>query len=111
MIVVLALAGIALIGIAVAATPPWEKRKSHAGEALYRENCIVCHDIDKPESKKLGPDFYQLFKREKMPLSNAKPSRAYIAVRVQFGGKLMPAFRTVLTKEQIDTLIDYIESR
>jgi mono/diheme cytochrome c family protein len=111
MIVALTLAGIALMGIAMAATPPWEKKKSHAGEALYRENCIVCHDIDKPESKKLGPDFYQLFKREKMPLSNAKPSRAYIAVRVQFGGQLMPAFRTVLTKQQIDTLIDYIESR
>ncbi len=102
---------LAMAGIAIAAAPPWEKKKSHAGEALYRENCAVCHDIDKPESKKLGPDFYQLFKREKMPLSNGKPSRAYIAVRIQFGGQLMPAFRTVLTKQQIDTLIDYIESR
>jgi mono/diheme cytochrome c family protein len=97
--------------IAVCAAPPWEKKKTWAGQALYRENCIVCHDIDKPESKKPGPDFYQLFKREKMPLSNSKPSRAYIAVRIQFGGTLMPAFRNVLTKQQIDTLIDYIESR
>ena len=59
----------------------------------------------------MGDDFYQLFKREKMPMSNGKPSRAYIAVRIQFGGQLMPAFRTVLSKQQIETLIDYIESR
>ena len=102
---------ILLVGTLPAAAPPWEKKKSHAGEALYRENCVVCHDIDKPESKKLGPDFHQLFKREKMPMSNGKPSRAYIAVRIQFGGTLMPAFRTVLTKAQIETLIDYIQSR
>ena len=100
-----------LAALAIAATPPWQKKNSHAGEALYRENCVVCHDIDKAQSKKLGPTFYQLFKREKMPMSNGKPSRAYIAVRVQFGGQLMPAFRTVLTKAQIETLIDYIESK
>ena len=106
----LVVAAILLVG-AVLAAPPWQKKKSHAGEALYRENCVVCHDIDRPESKKLGPNFYQLFKREKMPMSNAKPTRAYIAVRIQFGGTLMPAFRTVLSKAQIETLLDYIESR
>jgi len=94
---------LAFVGIAIAAAPPWEKKKSHAGEALYRENCVVCHDIDKPESKKPGPDFYHCFKREKMPLSNASRAGAYIAVRIQFGGQLMPAFRTVLSKQQIDT--------
>ncbi len=102
---------ILLVGALPAAAPPWEKKKSHAGEALYRENCVVCHDIDKPESKKLGPDFYQLFKREKMPMGNGKPTRAYLAVRIQYGVMLMPAFRTVLTKAQIETLIDYIQSR
>lgn len=91
--------------------PPWEKNRLRAGQALYRENCVVCHDIDRPASKKLGPDFYQLFKREKMPISKAKPSRAYMKVRVKFGGALMPAFRQWLSDSQIDTLIDYIASR
>lgn len=91
--------------------PPWEKNHLREGQALYRENCVVCHDIDHPTSRKLGPSFYQLFKRDKMPISKAKPSRAYIKVRVNFGGPLMPAFRQWLSESQIDTLIDYIASR
>ncbi len=90
---------------------PWEKNRLRIGQAIYRENCVVCHDIDKPQSKKLGPSFYQLFKRDRMPLSKAKPNREYIKVRVKFGGPLMPAFRQWLTESDIDTLIDYMASK
>ena len=31
---------------------PWEKNHLRIGQALYRENCVVCHDIDQPQSKK-----------------------------------------------------------
>jgi len=89
---------------------PWEKNL-RIGQALYRENCVVCHDIDRPQSKKPGPSFYQLFKLVKMPVSSVKPSREYIKVRVKFGGPLMPAFRQWLSDSDIDTLIDYIASR
>lgn len=94
-----------------AADPPWEKKHLLVGQALYRDNCVVCHTIDKPQSKKPGPSFYQLFKREKMPIASMKPSRDYIKVRVRFGGPLMPAFAKTLTDSEIDTLIDYIASR
>ena len=90
---------------------PWEKNRLLAGQALYRENCAVCHDIDKAQSKKLGPSFYRLFQREKMPIANVKPNRDYVKVRVQFGGTVMPAFRQRLSAEQIETLIDYIASK
>jgi mono/diheme cytochrome c family protein len=90
---------------------PWERNRLLAGQALYRDNCVVCHDIDKAQSKKMGPSFYQLFKRDKMPLSSMKPNREYIKVRVRFGGPLMPAFRQWLSDSEIDTLIDYIQSR
>lgn len=93
------------------AAPPWEKNHLLIGQGLYRENCVVCHDIDKPVSKKFGPSFYQLFRRPKMPLSSMKPNRAYIKVRMQFGGPVMPAFRLKLTPAEIETLIDYIESK
>ena len=106
----LAMLAILTSGAVLMAASPQQK-KLRAGEALYRENCAVCHEIEKAESKKPGPTFYQLFRRDKMPMSNGKPSRAYVAVRIQFGGALMPAFRTVLSKTQIETLIDYIESR
>ncbi len=92
---------------------PWEKNHNAIGQALYRENCVVCHDIDLPQkqSKKLGPSFYRLFERDKMPIANAAPSREYIAVRVRFGGKIMPAFAKRLTAAEIDTLIDYIAAQ
>jgi mono/diheme cytochrome c family protein len=93
------------------APPPWEKNHLLVGQALYRENCVVCHEIDRPQSKKMGPVFYQLFRQPKMPLSSMRPNRAYIKIRVQFGGSLMPAFRNKLTAAEIETLIDYIESR
>ena len=107
-------AALTLLAVAAAAQQrplPWEKHRLQAGQALYRENCVVCHEIDKPQSKKPGPGFYQLFKRDKMPLSNMKPNRDYIKVRVKFGGPLMPAFRQWLSDAEIDTLIDYVQSR
>jgi mono/diheme cytochrome c family protein len=93
--------------------PPWEKNRLLIGQGLYRENCVVCHDIDRPQaqSKKFGPSFYQLFKRDKMPLSSIKPNRDYVKVRVKFGGALMPAFAKKLSENEIDTIIDYMESK
>ncbi len=90
---------------------PWEKNHLRIGQALYRENCAVCHDIDRQKSRKFGPSFYQLFQRAQMPIARMKPNREYIKVRVKFGGALMPAFRGWLTDRDIDTLIDYIASK
>ena len=104
-----------LTAIAMAAADrkpaPWEKSNLRIGQALYRENCVVCHDIDVEKSKKIGPNFYQLFKREQMPILKAQPSREYIKVRAKFGGPLMPAFKDTLTDAQIDLLIDYVASK
>ena len=101
-----------LIGAALAATPPWEKKKSHAGEALYRENCVVCHDIDKSEkNKKPGPSFYHLFQNGKLPITGAKPSREYITVKVKFGGQIMPPFIKKMTDAEIAALVSYMETK
>ena len=59
----------------------------------------------------ISTGFCQLFKREQIPVSSAKPSREYIKVGVKFGGPLMPAFRQWLSDRDIDTLTDYIASR
>ncbi len=92
---------------------PWEKNHLQVGQSLYRANCVVCHDIDRPqaESKKFGPSFYQLFRRDKMPLANMKPNRDYVKLRVKFGGAIMPAFAKKLNDTEIDTLIDYLQSK
>jgi len=101
---------------ALAATiqaPPWEKQHLTVGRDLYRENCAVCHDIDKTqkESRKIGPSLNHLFKNEKLPMSHGKPSRPYVVVRIKYGGALMPAFGKRLTPSEIDTLIDYLDSK
>src|SRR5690349_20861600 len=87
---------------------PWEKDRLRVGQALYRENCVVCHDIDREQSRKMGPSFYRLFRRDRMPIAKMKPSPEYIKLRVKFGGAIMPAFRSFLTDRDIDTLIAYI---
>lgn len=93
------------------AAPAWEKGRLVAGQALYRNNCVVCHDVDVAKSKKAGPSFHQLFSRERMPMSAMKPNRDYIKMRTRFGGAFMPAFQKTLSTAQIDLIVDYLESR
>jgi mono/diheme cytochrome c family protein len=90
---------------------PWEKNRLKIGQAIYRENCLVCHDVEADSSKKLGPSFYHLFQRDKMPQSNAKPQRLLIAGKIRVGGKLMPAFAQKLTSTDIDAILDYLQSK
>lgn len=91
--------------------PAWEKGRLQAGQALYRSNCVVCHDVDEAKSKKLGPSFHQLFRREKMPMASMKPSREYVKMRTRFGGALMPAFQKTLSAAQIDLIVDYLQAQ
>jgi mono/diheme cytochrome c family protein len=93
--------------------PPWETPHLVIGRDLYRENCAVCHDIDKDQrhTRKLGPSLNHLFKNPKLPLSHGKPNRQYVAVRIKFGGAIMPAFAKRLNDSEINTLVDYIASK
>ena len=93
--------------------PPWETSPLTIGRDLFRENCAVCHDIDKDQkhTKKLGPSLHHLFKNERMPLSRGKPNRPYVVIRIKFGGALMPAFGHTLNDSEIQLLVDYIASK
>lgn len=103
------------IGKSVATAPlrpvPWEKKRVQIGQAIYRENCVVCHAIDAAGSSKLGPSFYHLFQRDKMPQSNARPERTLIAGKIRVGGKIMPSFAKKLTSSDIDAVLDYMQSK
>ena len=90
--------------------PPWEK-PLQVGRYLYLENCSVCHEINKPETTKLGPSLFRLFQNEKLPFSGGKPSAPYVRIKIQFGGDVMPAFVSKLTDEQIDRLMAFIRSK
>lgn len=92
---------------------PWEKNHVQIGQALYRANCVVCHDVDRPqsESKKFGPSFYHLFQQDKLPLSGDKLTRAAIADKIKAGGVIMPAFGNKLDQSEINTLLDYLQTK
>jgi mono/diheme cytochrome c family protein len=91
--------------------PPWQKNK-YLGQDLYREHCVVCHDIDKAENnKKPGPSLHRLFKNDKLPLTGAKPTRDYVAVKIRFGGQVMPPFVKKMTESEIQAVIDYMETK
>ncbi len=92
--------------------PPWREH-SRMGQDLYRENCAVCHDIDKDQkqTRKIGPSLNHLFKNEKLPLSGGKPTRDFVVVKIKFGGQLMPAFIKKMNDAQINALIAYLESK
>ncbi len=90
---------------------PWEKNRLKIGQAIYRENCVVCHAVEAGSPNKLGPNFYHLFQRDKMPQSNAKPQRTLIAGKIRVGGKLMPSFAKKLTSSDIDAVLDYLQSK
>lgn len=103
-------------GVALAAdqsAPPWERQSPMTGQGLFREYCTVCHDIDKDQksTRKLGPSLHHLFKNAKLPLSKSKPTRVYVVVRIEYGGPVMPAFRTKMNEAQIAALVAYLESK
>lgn len=108
------LLGLALLLAAAAAAqrkaPPWEKPRA-PGQELYREHCIVCHDLDGKTTKKPGPSLHRLFKNEKLPLSGAKPSREYVEVKIKFGGDVMPPFIKRMTDAEVKMLIAYMETK
>ena len=95
--------------------PPWERpgAVTRMGESLYRENCTVCHDIDKDQktTRKIGPSLSHLFKNPRLPLSKGRPSRDYVKIRIQYGGQIMPAFMKRMNDEQIAALLAYLETK
>ena len=95
--------------------PPWERpgAVTRMGENLYRENCTVCHDIDKDQkaTRKIGPSLNHLFKNPRLPLSKSRPSCDYVKIRIQYGGQIMPAFMKRMNDEQIAALLAYLESK
>ena len=95
--------------------PPWEKPETGFlfGQHLFRENCAVCHDIDKDQksTRKIGPSLHHLFKNPRLPLSKSKPNRAYVLVRIQYGGPVMPAFMKRMNDDQMAMLIAYLENK
>jgi mono/diheme cytochrome c family protein len=107
---VAALVSAALAPAADKKAPPWEQ-PLQKGRYLYLQNCSICHEINKPQSTKLGPSLFRLYQNEKLPSSGGTPSEEYFRIKVMFGGDVMPPYVNRLSEEEIRLLSDFVRSK
>jgi cytochrome c551 len=67
---------------------------------LYRANCIACHASDL--QGKVGPDLRKVGERL---------NETQIAKQIREGGGKMPAFKSRLTEEEIETISRWLASQ
>jgi mono/diheme cytochrome c family protein len=92
---------------AAAAIPPLtpvEQQRFAAGQEIYKNMCVACHQPDGRGQEKLAPSLID------SPLALARPE---IPVRILLHGKegptgLMPPVGSVLSDEQIAAVLTYI---
>jgi mono/diheme cytochrome c family protein len=109
-VILSAFAGAGALAAADKKTPPWEK-PLQKGRYLYLQNCSICHEINKADTKKLGPSLFRLYQNEKLPFSGGTPSEEYFRIKVMFGGDVMPPFVNRLNEEEIRLLSDFVRSK
>ncbi|MBI4902554.1 MAG: cytochrome c [Acidobacteria bacterium] len=72
------------------------------------EQCGVCHNADSTE-KKMGPGLKGLFKKGK--LGNGKPvNEANVKAIIDAGGNGMPAYESILSKDEKDHVLAYLKT-
>jgi len=71
------------------------------GKNIFEQKCASCHTLkDAGATGTIGPNLDQLM-----------PSFAIVQKQVTNGGQVMPAFKAVLTKAQIDAVARYVATR
>jgi len=70
------------------------------GKLIFQKKCASCHTLkDAGATGTIGPNLDQLM-----------PAVAIVMKQVTNGGQIMPAFKDVLTKAQIDAVAKYVAS-
>jgi mono/diheme cytochrome c family protein len=80
------------------------------GRDLWQQDCAVCHGAD---GRGNGPAAAQLRRQPKDLSRIASPPvfpDGILAYRIANGGEVMPAWKSVLSPQQIWDLVDYIRS-
>jgi uncharacterized membrane protein len=79
-----------------------------AGEMLFNQKCAFCHFTDSTATK-VGPGLKGLFKKEKMTFSDWPMTPENVRRQLQTPFRQMPPFDS-LTEEQVQALLDYLQS-
>jgi len=79
-----------------------------AGKKLYEAQCVICH-FNASTAKKVGPGLKGLSRRG--TFADGKPvTDDSLRVWIENGGKNMPAFKGMLSAEEIRALVTYTKA-
>ena len=100
---------VSVVGLALicSAALPEEAGDAAKGEEVF-ERCGVCHYADREEMK-IGPSLKGLFKKEKMQ-NGKKPTEENVTATINKGGGGMPAYKEILTSEELEHLLAYLRA-
>jgi cytochrome c5 len=83
------------------------EKKAVSGEALFKNNCTVCHFTDS-KARKVGPGLLGLFKSARLPTGKTA-SEDNIIKQIRQGGGGMPPFGH-MKDDEIRALVEYLKS-
>lgn len=76
---------------------------------MYDVGCAHCHEENDLHLKKVPPDLHGLFNHATLP--DGEPATDAEVERVLMTGKgMMPSFAYQLTKQQMDSLLQYLHT-
>jgi len=104
--VAVACAGMALI--LTRAFPAEKKGDAAKGQAVFAQQCAVCHNADSTE-KKMGPGLKGLYKKATLT-DGKKVTDANVRAKIDAGGNGMPAFKEMLSDQEKDELLAYLKT-
>jgi len=75
------------------------------GDQIFHQRCVVCHNKQPDDTTPFGPpNLYKVFRSHTMTTAQAETI-------ISNGKGQMPAFKTILTKPEIKSVISYLRSR
>jgi mono/diheme cytochrome c family protein len=84
-------------------TAAYTPANAHAGEQVFLQRCFQCHSVN-PGEVRIGPTLFHVMKGPKAV------SAAQIRIQLRDGKGKMPAFKDILTPDDVNHIIAYLHS-
>ncbi len=96
-----------LFAVVWLATPAQASHEETAAWRLVKERCSLCHYLER-QGAKFAPSLQGLFQRR--TLMNSKPvNDQTVSEWIREGSANMPAFKSTLTPQQIQMIVNYLK--
>ena len=96
------------VGFADTAKTPVMTARAKRGEAIFKQNCVSCHNKQPDDTTPFGPpNLHGIFSSKPMVHPALTPEQATAFIKK--GAAPMPAFGSILTDAQLSDLIAYLK--